>query len=61
MPRCPGINLAGMPQHIIQRGINRESCFFAEEDCHCFRLYWQRTRMVLGNLWVVLALTGEEC
>jgi hypothetical protein len=24
MPRRPRINLAGMPQHIVQRGINRE-------------------------------------
>jgi hypothetical protein len=30
MPRRSRINLAGMPQHIVQRGINREPCFFAE-------------------------------
>ena len=29
MPRRPRIKLAGMPQHIVQRGINREPCFFA--------------------------------
>lgn len=28
-----------MPQHIVQRGINREPCFFAEEDYH-FYLHW---------------------
>lgn len=28
-----------MPQHIVQRGINREPCFFAEEDCHSY-LHW---------------------
>ena len=39
MPRRPHINLAGMPQHIVQRGINREPCFFAEEDYH-FYLHW---------------------
>jgi putative transposase len=32
MPRKPGFNLAGVPQHIIQRGNNREPCFYAEED-----------------------------
>jgi hypothetical protein len=26
MPRRPRIKLAGMPQHIVQRGINREPC-----------------------------------
>ncbi len=39
MPRRPRIKLAGLPQHIVQRGINREPCFFAEEDYH-FYLYW---------------------
>ncbi len=39
MPRRPRIKLAGMPQHIVQRGINREPCFFAEEDCHSY-LHW---------------------
>ncbi len=28
-----------MPLHIVQRGINREPCFFAEEDYHCY-LHW---------------------
>lgn len=25
--------------HLVQRGINREPCFFAEEDYHCY-LHW---------------------
>lgn len=25
-------NLIGVPQHIVQRGINHEACFFADED-----------------------------
>jgi putative transposase len=32
MPRKPRFNLIGMPQHVVQRGNNREPCFFAEED-----------------------------
>ena len=32
MPRKPRINLVGIPQHIVQRGNNREACFYAEED-----------------------------
>lgn len=39
MPRCPRILLPDYPLHIVQRGINREPCFFAEEDYQCY-LHW---------------------
>lgn len=39
MPRRPRVLLSGYPLHIVQRGINREPCFFAEEDYHCY-LHW---------------------
>lgn len=39
MPRRPRINVAGYPQHVVQRGHNREACFFAEED-YQFYLHW---------------------
>ena len=39
MPRRPRIKLTGIPQHLVQRGVNREPCFFAEEDYHCY-LHW---------------------
>ena len=32
MPRKPRFTLPGIPQHVIQRGNNREPCFFAERD-----------------------------
>ncbi len=32
MPRKPRFTLPGVPQHIIQRGHNREPCFFSEQD-----------------------------
>ena len=32
MPRRPRIHLDGMPLHIVQRGHNRETCFFCEEN-----------------------------
>ena len=32
MPRKPRFNLIGVPQHVIQRGNNRDPCFFAEDD-----------------------------
>lgn len=36
MPCRPRIKLADIPLHVVQRGINREPCFFAEEDYHCY-------------------------
>jgi len=36
MPRKLRFNLAGIPQHVIQRGNNRQACFFAEQD---YRFY----------------------
>ena len=32
MARQPRIDLAGIPQHIIQRGNNRQDCFFTDHD-----------------------------
>jgi putative transposase len=39
MPRRPRLNLAGLPLHVVQRGNNRQPCFFAEED-YRFYLHW---------------------
>jgi len=39
MPRRPRLNLAMVPLHVIQRGNNRQACFFAEEN-YRFYLYW---------------------
>ena len=36
MPRPARLNLAGIPQHITQRGNNRQACFFANND---YKLY----------------------
>jgi len=41
MPRRPRLNLAKVPLHVMQRGNNRQACFFAEED-YRFYLYWLR-------------------
>jgi putative transposase len=32
MPRRPRITLPRVPLHLIQRGTNRQACFFADED-----------------------------
>ena len=39
MPRRPRIIIPGTPLHIIQRGNNRQACFFADED-YLFYLDW---------------------
>lgn len=39
MPRRPRVHLDGVPLHIVQRGHNREPCFFAEEDYLAY-LHW---------------------
>lgn len=39
MPRRQRIHLDGIPLHIVQRGHNREPCFFAEEDYYSY-LHW---------------------
>lgn len=49
MPRRPRIHLDGIPLHIVQRGHNREPCFFAEED---YSSYLQ---------WLGEALAETEC
>lgn len=32
MARLPRLNLPNIPQHVVQRGNNRQACFFAEQD-----------------------------
>lgn len=32
MARLPRLNLPGIPQHVVQRGNNRQACFFEDED-----------------------------
>lgn len=49
MPRRPRIHIDAVPLHIVQRGHNRQPCFFAEEDYHTY-LHW------LGE-----ALLNEHC
>ena len=39
MPRRPRVILPNIPQHIIQRGNNRQVCFYANED-YLFYLQW---------------------
>ncbi len=41
MPRRARLAVAGIPWHIIQRGVNRGACFFAEDD-YQFYLHYLR-------------------
>lgn len=36
MPRSPRFDLAGVPQHVIQRGHGRTQCFFSPADYRCY-------------------------
>jgi len=49
MPRRPRVHLAGQPVHIVQRGHNRQPCFFCEDD---YRAYLH---------WLDLALVKHRC
>ena len=39
MPRRPRIAISGVPLHLIQRGNNRQACFYADSD-YQFYLEW---------------------
>ena len=39
MPRRPRITLPGVPLHLIQRGNNRQACFYSTEDYQTY-LCW---------------------
>lgn len=39
MPRRPRVALAGVPLHLIQRGHNRDACFFADDDYRAYLDY----------------------
>lgn len=41
MPRRARLILPNVPLHIIQRGNNRQACFYADEDCRAY-LDWLR-------------------
>lgn len=39
MPRRPRTHLDKVPLHIVQRGHNRDACFFGDDDYHAYR-HW---------------------
>lgn len=72
MPRQPRLDIPGIPQHVVQRGNDRQPCFFREEDylrylqelkelalrCHCaVHAYVLMTNHV--HLLVTPSATGQ--
>jgi putative transposase len=67
--RQPRIDLAGVPQHLIQRGNNREACFLADEERRRYLQWLDEAAQkyggsihayVLMNNHVHLLATGAE-
>jgi hypothetical protein len=55
MARQPRIDLAGIPQHEIQRGNNRETCFFEDDDRHHYLEWLRKAAAQYGGLAQFLA------
>ena len=57
MTRLPRLCLPGVPQHIIQRGINRQACFVSDKDFFAYA-YWldksARKYQVAVHSWVFM-------
>ena len=57
MARLPRLCLPGIPQHIIQRGTNRQACFASEEDFAAYA-HWlkesARKNAVAIHAWVFM-------
>lgn len=71
MARKPRFNLPGIAQHVVQRGNNREPCFFGDED---YRFYLDSLRdtakkaecaihayVLMTNHVHLLVTPGDEC
>ena len=54
MPRRPRIHLPGVPIHLVQRGHNRDACFFAEEDFQVYRK-WLAKKVCQLHAYVIMA------
>lgn len=57
MARKPRLDLVGVPQHIIQRGNNRDICFVANDDYAAYTHWLQETSQkydVAVHAWVFM-------
>lgn len=49
MPRRPRIHLPGLPLHIVQRGHNRDACFFHEDDYLAYKQWLREALNATGS------------
>ncbi len=57
MPRLPRLNPPGIPQHVIQRGNNRQACFAAKEDFVTYAHFLKKSSQqykVKVHAWVLM-------
>ena len=58
MPRRSRIHLNNVPLHIVQRGHNREPCFFGEKDYQAY-LHWLGEALVKNNARCMPTMTNH--
>ena len=56
MPRKPRMYIAGYPYHVIQRGNNRDACFYSEAD---YLFYLEKLYSACYRYKVSLELKGS--
>lgn len=60
MPRRSRFYRPGIPAHVVQRGHNRERCFFSDENyCHYKNALWEALRRYGGNLHAYCLMTNH--
>ena len=60
MGRQKSFNLIGIPQHVIQRGNNREPCFYERSDyCHYLHLLQQTALKYNCNIHAYVLMTNH--
>ncbi len=53
MARLSRLSLPGIAQHVIQRGNNRQVCFFTEEDYPVYLDKLKEIRDAVNKIWVL--------
>ena len=48
MARKPRFNMVGAPHHVIQRGNNRNPCFYGEEDYSVYLEFLDMSLLLRG-------------
>src|SRR5574338_75212 len=59
MPRRPRVSLSGVPLHLIQRGNNRQACFFADKDYSFYLAHLLVTPQDAGGAGALMKTVGQ--